>query len=119
MVKKRQAKYSFSSIYENVEIYGYVDEKSDIVTQENLALIARKIGKVNQQKDNHDIWIADSGASIHITNSPTGMYDMMDCQVKIIIGYGSEHTAISKGKKKLMIMQSAGDHVVITLNEVY
>ena len=67
----------------------------------------------NESKINDNIWIADSGASCHMTNSLEGMTDLKTDYSKIKIGSGKtvmgskkgtyEGMVVSKDNKKTMI----------------
>ena len=66
-----------------------------------------------------EIWIADSGASMHATNSKEGMYDVIPCKFKITIGDGTGLKATCMGKKTLKVLQPNNKTTTITMKEVY
>jgi hypothetical protein len=70
-------------------------------------------------KSCQDVWIADSGASMHATNSTKGMYDVTPCEFYITIGDGTGIKATCMGKKKLVVLQPDEKTVTITLTQVY
>jgi hypothetical protein len=70
---------------------------------------------------NADIWIADSGASLHATNSLQGMFDLEACNIEITVGDGKMLKAIHKGKKKLEVLQNGPNksNITVTLTNVH
>ena len=66
--------------------------------------ITRKVNKYTP-----DIWIADTGASCHITNNDTGMFDVQilkdDC---ITVADDHDIRAVKIGKLQVMAMQEDG-----------
>ncbi len=76
------------------------DEKSSKVNRgEDIALVASNEG----QKWNREKWYADSGASKHMTNSPTGLFDVVTLSEKIVIGNNQKLTCEAKGKLRVKI----------------
>ena len=68
---------------------------------------------------NADTWIADSGASLHATNSLDGMFDVAPCHVDITIGDGHGMIAVQRGRKRLVISQKCGATQQILLTDVH
>ena len=64
-------------------------------------LVLMAHGATEQSKIEEDIWIADSGASMHATHSKHDMFDVSPCNVKITIGDSNDLKATYKGKKRL------------------
>ncbi len=52
----------------------------------------------HRKKLTEDTWIADSGATCHITNSMEGMFDIEDVRESIKIGTSEETYATKCGK---------------------
>ena len=59
-------------------------------------------------------WIGDSGASLHITNTDTGLYDVTDID-ESIQGSSGIMTAMNKGKLRVKVYQVNGTEWVHTL----
>ena len=73
--------------------------------------------KNSTAKLTENTWIADSGATCHITNSLEGMFDLQEVHECIKIGTGEETYATKCGKLKAEVMTQEGiQH--ITLQEV-
>lgn len=93
------------------------DKKGKQETEESeMALMAH--GEEGQVTSG-DVWIADSGASMHATNSIAGMFDIVPCEIKITIGDGTGLRATHKGKKELRVIQPNNKVVSLTIKEVY
>jgi hypothetical protein len=55
-----------------------------------------------KQSDNKGhLWIGDSGASSHMTNSDEGLYDIEESNQVIIVGNGEKLKALKTGKLKM------------------
>ena len=65
------------------------------------------------------VWIADSGATMHATNSLQDMSDLEDCKIEITVGNGNVIHAIKKGKKRLTILQGNQIKTTLILSDVY
>jgi len=63
-------------------------------------------------------WIADSGASSHITNKDTGLYDICTVKEPVRIGNGKTVYATKIGKLNISIAFKDGSHVPFMLNNV-
>ena len=65
---------------------------------EEMILIAEN----NSHSFNSFTWIADSGASTHMTNTMDGMFDIVDANINISVGDGRKMTTTKIGKWKGM-----------------
>ena len=65
-----------------------------------------------------DIWIADSGATSHMTNDNTGLYDVEAYNSSVSIGNGKSIGITHKGKLDVMIEQKDGTKYAATLENV-
>jgi hypothetical protein len=65
------------------------------------------------------MWIADSGATLHASNSLVGMFDLKDFQVCTTVGDGKQVTSLKKGKKKIIINQKHRQHRIVMLLHVH
>ncbi len=83
---------------------------------EDIAL--SNIDKERTDKIGRNTWLADSGASCHLTNSDDGMFDVQVISSPVKIGNGKALTATKIGKMRRKIIQKNGDTVDITLTEV-
>jgi hypothetical protein len=63
-------------------------------------------------------WIADTGASAHMTYNKSGFIDMKEDARQITIGDGSNMAIKQTGKWQGMITDKAGKQQLITLDEV-
>lgn len=81
---------------------------------EEMILIAENIPK----PFNSFTWIADSGASTHMTNTLDGMFDMVDANINISVGDGRKMTTTKIGKWKGVAIDQEGRKNNITLTNV-
>ena len=58
------------------------------------------IAESNPKSFNSSTWIADSGASTHMTNTMDGMFDVIDANINICVGDGRKMTTTKIGKWK-------------------
>jgi hypothetical protein len=70
-----------------------------------------------KNKISNDLWLGDSGASCHMTNSDEGMYNCRDIKSPIKIGDGRTLYATKIGMKKLVVIQKDGSTLDIILDE--
>jgi len=63
-------------------------------------------------------WIADSGATTHMTNKLAGMFDLMDANICISVGDGRKMTTLKVGKWKGTVIDLEGRKHEITLTNV-
>jgi len=89
------------------------DRAEVILTAKEVALDAGKPLKITE-----DIWIGDSGASCHMTNDDTGMFDCTKIDEDITIGNGKPMKATKLGKIQAEIIQQDGSTRQVTLTNV-
>ena len=65
----------------------------------------------------NNLWIGDSGASCHMTNTLDGMFDCTEIHSYVKIGNGTHLRAYKKGKKRLTITQVDGSTSDIILHD--
>ena len=92
-------------------------------TQESadLAFNHLDVGLLNNEKKDiwANYWIADSGATSHLTNDDTYLYDVETSKDdKITIGDGSKMTVVKKGKLKVKTTDEQGKDICIELHDV-
>ena len=73
----------------------------------------RTFGKINK-----DLWLGDSGASSHMTNSLVGMTDLKDIGGSVRFGNNQSLEVKKIGKKLGKIVLKNGKKVSVTLTEV-
>ena len=81
---------------------------------EEMILIAEN----NPKTFNSFTWIADSGASTHMTNTMDGMFDVVDANINISVGDGRKMTTTKVGKWKGVAIDLEGRKTNITLTNV-
>jgi hypothetical protein len=64
---------------------------------------------VSSKSMNRNLWIGDSGASCHMTNSMDGMINVHDIDSPIQIGTGDAVKSTKIGDKRLRILQADGE----------
>ena len=62
-------------------------------------------------------WLGDSGASVHVTNDATGMFDCRPIQVYLKISNGKHLFASRIGNKKVSIVQENGSTLDLILHD--
>ena len=67
---------------------------------------------------NSDLWIADSGAMSHMTNSLERMYDITDVSTHVKVGDGKHINMVKSGKICSVIQQQDGSQTEIVLTNV-
>ena len=82
--------------------------------QEDMILIADNTVKVFNER----IWVADSGATTHVTNSLDGMFDLRDANTTISVGDGRKMMTLKVGKWKGKAIDSEGNEVKVILTNV-
>jgi hypothetical protein len=80
----------------------------------NMALKSNQLNSVSSRKD---LWIADSGASCHMTNSKYGMINLVKNNSEIKIGNGKTIQSNYIGQKRLIVIQDDGSTSNIILKE--
>jgi len=63
-------------------------------------------------------WIADSGATSHMTNDDKGMYDWKEICQPVRVGNGNEVTAKKIGKLDMVVQNQDGTKTKVTLTNV-
>ena len=88
---------------EEVERKNVEKEHMDASQQssENVALLMHD--KLKFEALTEEIWIGDSGASCHTTNSKRGMYDLEELNAHVTIGDGRDIAITHKGKIDVLI----------------
>ena len=72
----------------------------------------------NQNIFHNFTWIADSGATTHMTNSLEGMYDLTDANVSVSVGDGRKLRTVKTGKWRGTAVDSEGTRKQIALSNV-
>ena len=72
----------------------------------------------NSKSFNQNTWIADSGATTHMTNSLDGMFDLEDAKVSISVGDGRKMVTLKVGKWRGTAINSEGQEQKIVLTNV-
>jgi len=63
-------------------------------------------------------WIADSGATTHMTNSLVGMFDLVESNISVSVGDGRKMKTLKTGKWRGTAVDSEGTRRQITLSNV-
>ena len=98
------------------ETLEYQDNKSEVEMKQNKVLFMNHT--TNEAKINENIWIADSGASCHMTNSLEGMTDLKTDYYRIKIGNGNILMGIKKGTYERMVVSKDNKKTRIQLRNV-
>jgi len=85
---------------------------ANVTTSDNVVLMA------NDAKVANCTWIADSGATSHMTNDDKGMYDWKEICQPVKVGNGDEVTAKKIGKLDVVVHNGDGTSTPITLTNV-
>ena len=73
----------------------------------------------NNSNSFHNLtWIADSGATTHMTNCLEGMFDLVDTNVNVSVGDGRKMKTVKIGKWRGTAVDSEGTRRHITLSNV-
>ena len=72
----------------------------------------------NQNNFHNFTWIADSGATTHMTNSLEGLFDLVDANVSVSVGDGRKMKTLKTGKWRGTAIDSEGRRQQITLSNV-
>ena len=64
------------------------------------------------------MWIGDSGATVHITNDDTGMFNIKKCDFDITVGNQETAKCAKMGDINLKLKKSSGTTVTVTLSNV-
>ena len=81
---------------------------------EEHALMADMLKKYNKLKDS--TWLCYSGATCHLRNDPTGVYDIIKINETTIFGDGNGLKITKKGKLEVKLEQSYGSTCDSTFN---
>ena len=98
------------------EISEYWDDENEVKNKLDQALFMNQ--NMNESKIDDNIWIADSGASCHMTNSLEGMTDLRDNYTKIKIGSGKTMLATKKGTYEGMVVSKDNKQTTIQLKNM-
>ena len=71
----------------------------------NVVLITKNPIKNSAVPYDECLWIANSGVTLHTTNSLSGMFDLQPSKVDIIVGNEKSIQSSQKGKTYLEVMQ--------------
>ena len=92
---------------EEVVLCGFIDE-----TRENEENCKIDVVLLNHEHDfaniPSDVWIGDTGASCHLTNSLDGMINLEECSSKVTVGSGENLDCLKIGTKTGKIVQKYG-----------
>jgi hypothetical protein len=65
-----------------------------------------------------DTWLGDTGASCHLTNDDSNMFDVQAVRSPIKVGSGKSLMANKMGKKRVEVIQKSGSSGTFVLTEV-
>jgi hypothetical protein len=85
-----------------------------------VALVGLDVGlsaNDTRNQKHRNLWLADSGASCHMTFDETGMFDCRDIRSQIKIGNSQTMTAIKIGKKRVHVVNQDGSVMEFVLEE--
>ena len=104
------------------DLHGKPDQANVATTSHGNAEVTLCMNEVTMKAKEMNMdewtWIGDSGASCHMTNNDTGMYEVQTIQDEITIGNGKPLIATKIGKLKVDIMQKDGSSMEVTLTGV-
>ena len=107
----------------HTEPYCYIKQNKDKQPQfqqgNDVLLITKNVIKNTPTPYDQCYWIADSGATLHATNSLQGMFDLEPCKVNITVGDGKTIFSSQKGKKHLQVKQPNNNNTRVVLQEVH
>ena len=72
--------------------------------------------KILPSSQNSTLWLGDTGASCHMTNSDAGMYDIENIVTNVTVGDGRVMKTRKIGKKKLLATDINGNKMEIILD---
>jgi len=93
-------------------------DKKGETTKANVALMTKPTQLESWDKLDDDVWIADSGATCHITKLSAGMYDVTELNESIEVADGNMIKVAKIGKLDVDIQQKNGKTVRATLQKV-
>ncbi len=77
-------------------------------------LMARTVESYDKLSKN--TWLCDSGATCHLTNDDSGLYDVQEVNEVAVIGDGKGLNISKKGKIDVLVQQKDGSECTLTLN---
>jgi len=108
--------------FDKFEFQGEEQESDDEVaftTSEELAMTAESTATEPTDVYSAHTWVADSGASCHMINNDSDLYDVRPIDNVITIGSGKQLKATKVGKVKRMVRQKDGTLFPVTLEVKY
>ena len=69
----------------------------------------------NEKYDKQDLWILDSGATMHMTNNDFGLYDEKTITSQVRIGDGTDLQVTKEGKKRMLVEQADGSSFEVVM----
>ena len=95
-------------------------EKKNVNTNhaDNLGLILSNMTNQPGNPQDKEKWIGDSGATVHITNDDTGMFNIKKCDFDITVGNQETTKCTKMGDINLRLKNSTGATVAVTLSNV-
>ena len=79
---------------------------------------AERLGSTELDELNKNTWIADSGASCHMTNDVSNMYNIQEINDSVTIGSGKPLQVTKMGSIDAIVHQRDGTTKEIVLKEV-
>ena len=93
------------------------EESQDDIEPKEINFMSKE-SKKNSKEVESQVWIGDTGASCHMTNSMEGLTNLRSIDSKIIFGNGEQLKATHVGNKKGYVCQIDGTEKPITLQKV-
>ena len=101
---------------EEVALCGFIDDSKELEKCEiDVVLLNHGYDFANIPSD---VWIGDTGASCHLTNSLNGMIDLEECSSKVTVGSGENLDCLKIGTKTGKIVQKDGTIRFLKLKNV-
>ena len=97
-----------------------VEEEKEIKSsqEKEFGLILSNVSKRYMKPQEKEKWIGDSGATVHITNSDVGMFNVKKCNFDITVGNQETTKCTKMGDIQLKLKNSTGKEVTVTLYNV-
>ena len=86
--------------------------------KKDFGLISSNVFKRYVNPQEKEKWIGDSGATVHITNSDVGMFNVKKCSFDITVGNQETTKCTKMGDIQLKLKNSIGKMVTVTLYNV-
>ena len=101
--------------------FGTIGAESDVALSEKPKGILKNGDGATEKRElfTANTWVADSGASCHMTNDDSDMFDVSAIDEHITIGDGKRLKATRKGKIRRMVRQKDGTTLKVTLEVKY